>query len=408
MWLLSREPQIGLSTNSTLHVRGSRRATIPYGDIDELLFAVIDSLNETPASISVADLFTGTRHEAILDGDTVLDLVFQSLYSEDLLTQIPEMLADLRDGSYLKAEQLISLVVANQEFFAIGQNFSVQCHEEVAYSDPDAVALALVEFPHLASLVEGAFTQSVYAFEFCEAWGAGIGHPIEADPVFSAIPTLVTAGQFDPITPPSFGRAVADRLENAYFVEYRGVGHGVAAIAGCPLSVTLAFLADPTVEPDTSCADSMSPARFTVYTGDTSVELVEVAIELFGAMAQALVPTTWTDVGFGSFYRSTSGTDETALLIQTYNDESLVEFLVDAYGALFSDDGTLAEVAVVTIGGREWRRFTAEASELRMEVAIWSGEGSTFAVAIVSEARDADGFYTSVFLPALESIRLLP
>ena len=253
-----------------------------YGDIESLLFEVIASLNDEPVQISVGGLFTGDRYAVVLDGDSVLDLVFQSLYSEELLIAIPEMLADIRDGRYLKVEFLVALVLANQRFFAIGQNFSVQCNEEVAFADPAAVDAATQRFPQLVSLVEGAFTQSAYAFEFCALWGTGVGDAIEAEPVFSDIPALVVAGQFDPITPPSFGRAVADRLENGYFVEYPGLGHGVAAVEGCPISVTLSFLDDPTSAPDVSCAASMPPARFTVYLDDTSVELVEVAVNLLG------------------------------------------------------------------------------------------------------------------------------
>ena len=381
----------------------------PYGDIEELLFAVIDSLNETPANISVTDLFTGTRHEAVLDGDTVLDL------------GLPEPLlrgsADRNPGDAGRSARRI-VSQGRAAHFACGRQPGVLCDwPELLCSVPRGSGVfgsrrsrhgrwwSSLTSPHWSrEHSPNLCTPS----SFVKRGAPGSGNLSRRIPCSARIPTLVTAGQFDPITPPSFGRAVADRLENAYFVEYRGVGHGVAAIAGCPLSVTLAFLADPTVEPDTSCADSMSPARFTVYTGDTTVELVEVEVELFGTVVPALVPAASTDVGFGSFYRSTSGTDETALLIQPYSEESLVEVLVDAYGALLSDDGPLSEVAMVAIGGREWRRFTAEASELRMEVAIWSGEGSTSAVVIVSEARDADGFYTSVFLPALESIRLLP
>ena len=378
-----------------------------YGDIESLLFEVIALLNDEPVQISVGDLFTGDRYAVVLDGDSVLDLVFQSLYSEELLIAIPEMLADIRDGRNLKVEFLVALVLANQRFFAIGQNFSVQCNEEVAFADPAAVDAATQRFPQLASLVEGAFTQSAYAFEFCALWGAGVGDAIEAEPVFSDIPTLVVAGQFDPITPPSFGRAVADRLENSYFVEYPGLGHGVAAVEGCPISVTLSFLDDPTIAPDVSCAASMPPARFTVYLDDTAVELVEVAVNLLGEVTRALVPASWEDLGFGAFYRSRSGTDETALLVQGYRGESILELVLELFGSELSPNGVLEEVESLTMGGRVWRRFTDSAG-LRVEVALWAGDGSTLAVALISDPRDASNYYTSVFIPALESIQLLP
>ena len=43
-------------------------------------------------------------------------------------------------------------------------------------------------------------------FAECDIWGAGTADPIEDKAVVSSIPTLVVAGQYDPITPPSWGK----------------------------------------------------------------------------------------------------------------------------------------------------------------------------------------------------------
>ena len=212
----------------------SETCTDTYGDLEALLFAVIDQLDASPAEVVVTDLFTAEQHVALIDGDSLLGLIFQSLYSERLFPSVPEMLLDAQNGRYTLMERLLSLELANLEFLAIGQNFSVQCHEEVPYADPDAVVAASEAFPRLAGLVDGAFTQSVYAFEFCPTWGAGVGDPIEALAVDSDIPTLVVAGQFDPITPPSFGEQVAARLTNAFFIEYPGLGAWSGSDRGMP------------------------------------------------------------------------------------------------------------------------------------------------------------------------------
>ncbi len=379
-----------------------------FGDLEELLFDVVDTLNAEPASAVVTDLFTLDRYDAVIDGDTVLDLVFQALYSEDLFADVPQMLQDLADGSTLKAELLLSLLLANQEFFAIGQNFSVQCHEEVPYGDPAAAESVVDEFPRLASLVDGAFTQSSYAFEFCEQWNAGVGDPIEALPVVSDIPTLVVAGQYDPITPPAFGEAVAERLANATFVEYPGLGHGVATGDGCPLSITLSFLDDPAGPIDASCVETMPPASFRVLGAPGEVTLQETEIEMLGELLTVLVPSDWEDLTLGTFYRSTSNTDPTALIVQGASQPGLGTLIVNSIAGQLTDDGEIDEIDSVAVDGRTWRRFAEEARGVQLDIAIYEDASSTISVVLVSDPRERDTLLDTVFFPAMESVALNP
>jgi pimeloyl-ACP methyl ester carboxylesterase len=67
---------------------------------------------------------------------------------------------------------------------------------------------------------------------------------------------LLMAGEFDPITPPAWGRHAAATLANGYFVEYPGVGHGASAVPGCPREMLVAFVQDPRVRPDDTCLNA--------------------------------------------------------------------------------------------------------------------------------------------------------
>ena len=233
-----------------------------YGDLEELLFSTVDRLNESPAEMEFVEPTTRESHPVLLDGAGLLDLVFQSLYSDYLYPRIPRLLSDVRDGDYLLAESLLLSFLGGYKYFSIGQFLSVQCHEEVPYSDPELLGTEREAHPRLASLLDGLLFR-FYAAEFCSGWGAGVGAPIEAEPVTSGIPALVLAGGLDPITPPDFGRSVAERLDNAWFVEFPALAHGVAhARNGCPRSIMLAFLEDPGAEPDAACVSAAQGILF--------------------------------------------------------------------------------------------------------------------------------------------------
>lgn len=78
----------------------------------------------------------------------------------------------------------------------------------------------------------------------------------------SDIPSLVLAGDFDPITPPDWGTRAAQTLENSYFFQFPGIGHAVSVSHPCPEAMTVAFVRDPTREPDASCMAEMEPLAF--------------------------------------------------------------------------------------------------------------------------------------------------
>ncbi len=233
-----------------------------YGDLETLLFSAVERLDESPAEIEVIDYFTFRTYPALLDGGGLLSLVFLALYSEWSFPRIPQALAEIQDGRYSSAEELLSLFLANSAFLSVGMNVTIGCREEVPFSDPGLVSSEREAHPRLAPLVEGSLFELGNASEFCAAWGAGQAGPIENQPVTSSIPALVMAGRFDPVTPPDYGRRTAEHLGGAWLVEFPTLAHGVSTVEGCPRSIMLDFLADPADEPDTACLADMPRVLF--------------------------------------------------------------------------------------------------------------------------------------------------
>jgi hypothetical protein len=63
--------------------------------------------------------------------------------------------------------------------------------------------------------------------------------------------------EFDPITPPAWGRRAAATLANSFFYEYPGVGHGASGLPGCPREMFTAFLEEPREAPEDACIEGM-------------------------------------------------------------------------------------------------------------------------------------------------------
>ena len=93
----------------------------------------------------------------------------------------------------------------------------------------------------------------------CDNWPVAI----DQQPVRSDIPTLVLNGEFDPVTPPEYGYAVAHELPNSVVVDFPGFGHWANGTGHpCPASMIQDFLSDPTRQPDVSCIQALQPVHF--------------------------------------------------------------------------------------------------------------------------------------------------
>jgi pimeloyl-ACP methyl ester carboxylesterase len=110
--------------------------------------------------------------------------------------------------------------------------------------------------------IGAVFNQEAF-FRICAAWGAARVAPGSKTPV-SAIPTLILTGEYDPITPPDFGRRAGQTLANSFLFEFPGVGHNVSGGSPCAHTIMLRFLDDPTRRPDADCIAQMGPPAWII------------------------------------------------------------------------------------------------------------------------------------------------
>ncbi len=53
----------------------------------------------------------------------------------------------------------------------------------------------------------------------CDIWDIEESADIEAEAVYSNIPTLILTGEYDPVTPPHWGELAAETLSQSYYFE---------------------------------------------------------------------------------------------------------------------------------------------------------------------------------------------
>jgi pimeloyl-ACP methyl ester carboxylesterase len=257
-------PQVGLPSELALNADRAFRTLFEgcaadsscnerYPNLDEVFYRVVDGLNAEPATVHLKN-GTAPVH---LDGDLFMDAIFGTLYRTDAIPWIPLMIYEASSGSYNPLQTPLEATV-DESNISLGMHYNVQCREEVAFEAHEG-ALALSA--NLPRTLIYHFASPGY-FAVCESWQPGQVDPVEDEPVVSDIPTLILSGQYDPITPPAWGRLAGETLGNSFFYEFPGVGHGVMRSNQCGLDMGMQFLADPTVEPDASCLDGLTSPEF--------------------------------------------------------------------------------------------------------------------------------------------------
>ncbi len=194
---------------------------------------LVAKLTADPVIVPVKHPVTGKAYQVMISGGAVVESLFYGLYSTRLIPLLPRMISDAVHGDYAELAKLVLRYrVLNAEDSSLGASISIGCSE------------------------------NLFSGRLCDNWDVMRFNRPSTRPVTSALPTLVLAGEFDPVTPPSYGRDTVKTLRNGHYFEFPGMGHGVTFAGDCPRSIMQAFLTTPTRKPNASCITKLPEPSF--------------------------------------------------------------------------------------------------------------------------------------------------
>lgn len=237
-----------------------------YPDLESTLFNLVPQLAASPLQTDTTDPATGDTVPVVVNGDRLLLGTLMVLYQTQVLPRLPAAIEGISRGNTTFLPVLAGRLLFLEDAVDQGMATAVNCNEEVAFYRaedlPQATAGVRRELID-ADIGIGDVPTLQEAKDICATWGARPPNTEQDQPVVSDIPTLVLAGQFDPVTPPDWGRLAAQTLSRSYVFEFPGTGHGVIyARPTCGFDVVSAFLADPAAKPDATCIGGLAPLQF--------------------------------------------------------------------------------------------------------------------------------------------------
>jgi pimeloyl-ACP methyl ester carboxylesterase len=208
-----------------------------FGDSYATLYRVRDRLRAQPQQLTLRDSLTFEPRQLRLTAADLAAIVRFYAYNPLTAALLPLMLRQADEGNYaplLSQKSALSDDLGSQ--ISSGMELSVICAED---------AELLRARPEDADTLLGN-EQIDRIQSACSVWPKGRRPADFHQPFRSALPVLVLAGQYDPVTPPAYGEQVVQQLAHARLLLVAGQGHGVIG-AGCVPRLVAQFIerADP-------------------------------------------------------------------------------------------------------------------------------------------------------------------
>jgi pimeloyl-ACP methyl ester carboxylesterase len=229
-----------------------------YPHLQAVFAHLVSDLNQYPATVQVTNPQTGKPVSVVLTGDDVVNGLRNALYETALIPKLPKVIYQHAHHDYSAGAAVSEAANAALGSDSVGMFYSVTCSESALTPQamPTAVQMVEPETRHyfLSSL------QNIYAN--CQLWHVQPVPAAQWQPVTSAIPTLILAGEYDPATSPVYGMLAARTLSKSYFFLFPGMGHGVIGRISCATSLFQAFVELPTEKPDSTCMAGVGEPLF--------------------------------------------------------------------------------------------------------------------------------------------------
>jgi len=199
--------------------------------------------------LELRDPDTGLPLPVVMDADDLAWLIFESQYVWSNLKLLPGAISSLARGnvsSELRSMLQESLALILDDSLSEAVANSVDCADNGPFPRWEFLR-QLRTYPLVANI-----RQYDWDYGACRDWPSGDAGNWFRQPVISSVPTLLLAGEFDPVTPPQWAYEGALGLSNSYVFTFPGIGHGVLDSDSCGMDLVRAFLSaahDPAPPP---------------------------------------------------------------------------------------------------------------------------------------------------------------
>ncbi|MCC6165679.1 MAG: alpha/beta fold hydrolase [Caldilineaceae bacterium] len=375
-----------------------------YPNLGERFYALIARLDAEPLVLTVGE-GGESREETVRGIDLVTALFIHLIQGSYAVAEFPYRVVQLEKGDTAYLAQLYAEWDWVDPLWGTGMNITVHCSEEIMLASEAEFNAALAAYPNLEAAQRSASpTEYTDLLAECTLWGAQPAPPDYAQPITSAVPSLILQGGLDFQTPIGWATQVQATLPNSKLVYLPTSGHITTYATVCGAQIATQFIVNPAAPLDTSCVDTLAAPRFYVpqLMVDAPTKPVLIPAQEGGEIIGTVLPVNWRQrpadpVFFGPL--------QAGQIIAFFAGEDIGGPLSALLHLLAESEA--GEVEQWTTGDLTWEVLTVPDTGTRLQVfAARRHNQSIYTVALDGIFVDPQGVVETVFKPALAAHRV--
>ncbi len=244
-FLISRLDSYSLALERILeYCAGQADCHAAYPHLQDDYFKALKRLKREPLEVRFSDseVFWVNEQDGIY-------LLRRLLYQDGSRERAPRLIRAFLEGDVEPVKEVLQYEYALTEGLNLSMLLSVERYENFRPENTPAVISA-----HYANLplIPGVLGFFDAFYRAGQEWHSSVLPVSERDFRPSAIPTLIFANRYDPVTPPEYGHLFMETLSNGQLLILDESGHGTGNLE-CKDRVITAFMDNPNAPFDTSC-----------------------------------------------------------------------------------------------------------------------------------------------------------
>lgn len=217
-----------------------------YPDLPGDLERLLTRLAQTEAVLEVDNLKSFKPLYAQVGHHLFLAILRREMQHTASLSRLPGLIAGMAKGEDWRLKPHAENIIYGSfpRDYDMGMHLSVVCHDDGERRG--------VEASSEQSSLSG-YIAWVRSLDLCSIWPAGQAHPSDAEPVVSAVPSLLLAGALDASTTVELAETAAKTLTVSHLFVFAATAHGQLGSSDCAREVVRDFLASPRERPAPPC-----------------------------------------------------------------------------------------------------------------------------------------------------------
>lgn len=216
--------------------------------------AILAEFDKGPVRFELIHPVSKERQPAQMSRGVFVEALRLMLYSWSSSARLPLLIHHAAQGNWVPFGRAALPVMRGADYAVSGMYLTVTCSETVAVITEEDIVR------ETSNTFMGDYRTKKHQ-RACEEWPRGKVPAEYYQPIQSDVPVLMVSGEFDPATPPQFGRVAAQVLPKSRQILIRNMAHGYAS--DCIRKLSAEFISKGSAtELDIGCVKELPPPKF--------------------------------------------------------------------------------------------------------------------------------------------------